>query len=230
MRSTLILTIACLSTSTVLPSVAADEPERPKTAPEAANAEAEYTRALEKRASDVLDVLKLDDPAKAGRVREAVIAQYRGLRDLHDARDLNIKSVRGRANTDRAELDGQIRAERERTDGAALALHEQFIARLSTDLSPDQVDRVKDKMTYNKLQVTYNAYLEMLPDLTPEQQRRVHAMLKEARDKAVYAGSADEKSEIFNSYKGRINNYLSAQGYDLALASKQWAERRKRAN
>ena len=28
-------------------------------------------------------------------------------------------------------------------------------------------------------------------------------------------------------YKGRVNNYLSAQGYDLKLASKEWAERRK---
>ena len=33
----------------------------------------------------------------------------------------------------------------------------------------------------------------------------------------------------FLCVKGRVNNYLSAQGYDLKLASKQWAERRKQA-
>jgi hypothetical protein len=206
----------------------ADEPETP--APDAAEAEAAYDRALQKRAGDVLDVLKLEDPARAARVREAVISQYRGLRRLHDARDAQIKTYRDRPNSDQAELDGRIRVERERTDAAALALHQQFLSRLSADLSPEQVDRVKDKMTYNKLQVTYNAYLEMLPDLTQGQRQSVIDLLKEAREKATYAGSADEKSEIFNKYKGRINNYLTAQGYDLALASKQWAERRKRSN
>jgi Protein of unknown function (DUF3826) len=221
MRAAMFCSIACLAASAALPAFAIDEPKTP-----APDAEAEYTRALEKRAADVLDVLKLDDSAKAAHVREVVIAEYRSLRKVHDARDAGIKAARDLAQPER---DERIRAERERGDAAAAALNETFLGTLAADLAPEQVEQVKDKLTYNKLQVTYKAYLEMLPDLTSDQKQAVFAMLKEARDRAVPGGSAEEKSDVFNKYKGRINNYLSAQGYDLKLATKQWAERRKQA-
>jgi hypothetical protein len=40
-------------------------------------------------------------------------------------------------------------------------------------------------------------------------------------------GSAEEKTAVFEKYKGRINNYLSKQGYDLAKASREWNQRLK---
>jgi hypothetical protein len=226
MRSAFLVSIACLTASAPIPAFSGDEPGALRTE---AGADAEYTRAVEKRADDILRVLGLDDPAKAARVRSAVIAQYRGLRGLQDSRDAKIKSLKEGTHSDQGESETQIRAERERTEAAAVALNQTFLETLLADLSPEQVESVKDTMTYNKLRVTYHAYVDMLPMLTPEQKQRVFDMLKEARDQATYAGSAEEKSEIFNKHKGRINNYLSAQGYDLKRASKEWAERRNRS-
>jgi hypothetical protein len=40
-------------------------------------------------------------------------------------------------------------------------------------------------------------------------------------------GSAKDKHAVFDKTRGRINNYLSKEGYDLKQASKDWAERRK---
>jgi hypothetical protein len=227
MRTALFVTIACLAAPASFPSFGADGADTPSAT--TADDDPAYTKVLEKRAADVLDVLGLDDPAKAARVREAVINQYRCLRKLHDARDSAIGALKDRRDQDKSDLAGRIEAERARTDAAASALNDRFLAALSTDLTPEQVEKVKDKMTYNKLRVTYDAYLEMLPDLTPAQKRVVFDTLKEARDKAVYAGSAEEKSDVFNKFKGRVNNYLSAQGYDLKLAQKRWAERRNQA-
>src|SRR4051794_41519479 len=119
LRSALLGSILGLAAAAAAPTFAQDGPKPTGDAGANADAETAYTRALEKRAGDVLDVLKLEDPAKAARVREAVIAQYRGLRKLHDARDANIKSFRDRPHTDQSELDGRIRAERERTNAAA---------------------------------------------------------------------------------------------------------------
>ena len=34
---------------------------------------------------------------------------------------------------------------------------------------------------------------------------------------------------MFGKYKGRINNYLSQQGYDLKQEERSWQERRKAA-
>jgi len=39
-------------------------------------------------------------------------------------------------------------------------------------------------------------------------------LLKEARELAIDGGSAEEKTAIFGKYKGKINNYLSAQGHN----------------
>ena len=74
-------------------------------------------------------------------------------------------------------------------------------------------------MTYGVVQITYNSYLDMLPTLTVEQKQTIMIHLVEARELAMDAGSSKEKHWWFVKYKGRINNYLSAQGYDLKKAS-----------
>ena len=98
-------------------------------------------------------------------------------------------------------------------------LHTQYLLKLSALLTPAQVDQIKDGMTYGVVQVTYNSYLDMLPQLTEEQKATLMAYLVEAREIAMDAGSSKEKHGWFGKYKGRINNYLSAQGYDLKGAS-----------
>ena len=98
-------------------------------------------------------------------------------------------------------------------------MHVQYLIELSTLLTPEQIDKVKDGMTYGVAPRTYHSYLEMLPELTAEQKETLMAYLLEAREIAMDAGSAKEKHWWFNKYKGRINNYLSEQGYDLKRAS-----------
>ncbi len=98
---------------------------------------------------------------------------------------------------------------------------------LSEVLTPAQVERVKDQMTYNKVKVTYDAYCEIVPNLTDRQKQRMLELLQEAREEAMDGGSAEEKSAVFNRFKGKINNYLTAEGHDLKQAYKEWGERRK---
>jgi len=136
--------------------------------------------------------------------------------------------VPGRAPT-RSGAETLIRKSREEAETLASSLNQIFLSTLSQSLATEQVEQVKDKMTFNKLQVTYKGYLEMLPQLTEDQKRTIREMLVQARDRAVYAGSAEEKTEVFNKFKGRINNYLSSQGYDLKRASAEWAERLRQA-
>lgn len=175
--------------------------------------EAAYRAAIEKRAADILVLLEINEPKREARVRDIIVAQYRALRDWHDANDARLKGAS-------AEQSQQIKS-------SLRALHEKFIANLSANLTPAQVEKVKDKMTYHKVQVTYRGYLDMLPALTEPQKAKIMAWLIEAREEAMDGGSAEEKSAIFNRYKGRINNYLAAEGYDLKQAGKDWNERLK---
>jgi hypothetical protein len=43
------------------------------------------------------------------------------------------------------------------------------------------------------------------------------------------AGSAEEKHKWFGKYKGKINNYLAGEGYNLKKASDEWQARIKAA-
>ena len=89
------------------------------------------------------------------------------------------------------------------------------MAKLSVELTAQQVDQVKDGMTYGVLPVTYRTYLAQTPNLTEAQKQQTMAYLVEARELAMDGGSSEEKHAIFRKYKGKINNYLSAQGYKL---------------
>ena len=107
------------------------------------------------------------------------------------------------------------------------SLHPVFITSLRQDLDTTQVNTVKDGMTYDVLHVTYNAYQEMLPALTDAQKQQIYAWLVEAREHAMDAESSDKKHAVFGKYKGRINNYLSAQGINMKQATDEWQKRIK---
>ena len=86
---------------------------------------------------------------------------------------------------------------------------------------------IEAELTYNVVQVTYNGFCDMIPTLSEAQKEYILAQLKEARELAIDGGSSQEKHAIFGKFKGRINNYLSKEGYDLKKANEEWAERRK---
>ena len=82
-------------------------------------------------------------------------------------------------------------------------------------------------MTYDVLHVTYNGYNNMILNLTEEQKKQIMTWLIEAREFAMDAESSDKKHAWFGKYKGRINNYLSAQGYNLKKEGEDWEKRIK---
>lgn len=166
-----------------------------------------YVRVITQRAAKIVNGLGLKDSVTALRVRDVIAGQYYDLNTIYKERDAH-------------KLTG------EEVDRKIAELHGQFLVRLAKDLNPQQVDGVKDGMTYNVLHVTYRAYEEMLPNLTEEQKARILSDLTEAREHAMDAESSEKKHAWFGKYKGRINNYLSAAGIDMKKAGEDWAKRR----
>ena len=162
--------------------------------------EAKYTAAIEGRTVDTLKVLALNQADQTAKVHDAIIAQYRALKAWHDEHDPRLKASAKDTNA-----VAQIRA-------SLKTLHNAFIAKLSENLTPKQVDQVKDKMTYGKVQFTFNGYLTAYPNLGEEHQQKILELLKQAREEAMDCGSAEEKTAVFQKCKGKINNYLSKQG------------------
>jgi len=175
--------------------------------------EVTYTTAIENRTAAIISALKLTDAAKAARVHDIIVSQYRTLRARDEAIDSLLK-LQGKAAvyTNRAAL----------LASESKPLHDKFLAQLAAELTPEQVEIVKNKMTYNKVQVTYDAYCSIVPGLTESDKAEILDRLKAAREEAMDGGNAAEKTAIFQKYKDQINDYLNAHGHDVAKAYKDW--------
>ncbi len=186
-----------------------------------AELEAVYTTAIEGRTEDILKTLDLTDAAKSNAVHDIIIAQYRVMRD----RDALIDAT---LHAEGREINYSNRASQLVADSKPL--HEYFLARLSKYLTPAQIDVVKDKMTYNKVEFTYDAYLAIVPGLTDTDKAKIMELLKAAREEAMDGGSAHEKTEIFQKYKDQINDYLNTHGHDMAKDYKIWEAAHPKTN
>jgi hypothetical protein len=162
--------------------------------------EAKYTQAIEGRTADILKALELRDTNRSAKVHDIIITQYRALRVWHDANDPKLKTARSDTNAV-TQIHSSLKS-----------VHDGFITGLSANLTPEQVEKVKDKMTYNKVQFTFAGYCAAYTNLTEANKQRILELLKEAREQAMDGGSAEEKTAVFQKCKGKINNYLSAQG------------------
>lgn len=192
-----------------------------------AEEEAAYTRTITERADKIVKTLEIADTAKATRVRTILAQQYRNLSNIHDGRDATMKETKKQLQADKAALDVQLATLECNTSGALNKVHIEFLSALYTELTSDQIEKIKDGMTFGVLPITYQGYQDMLPTLTEEQKRKILAWLVEAREYAMDAGSSEKKHGWFGKYKGRINNYLSAEGYDLKKSGDEWEKRRK---
>jgi hypothetical protein len=170
----------------------------------AADPEPAYTRTITGRAANIVKTLDIADSDKSARVRDLIVQQYRNLNAIQNQRDKDVKAA--------PESAADIR---QCADALTTRVHQDYLAKLSAELTPEQVDKVKDGMTYGVLQVTYRAYLAQTPELTEAQKQKILEFLVEAREMAMDGGSSQEKHGIFRKYKGRINNYLVAEGYTL---------------
>ncbi len=176
--------------------------------------EAVYTTSIETRTEAILAKLNLTDSAKSNQVHDIIIAQYRVLRERDEAIDAKLKGQGLSINySNRAP---ELAA-------ASKPLHDKFISQLNAVLTPDQVDQVKDLMTYNKVTFTYDAYCNIVPNLSDADKAKIMEFLKQAREEAVDGGSAPEKSSIFQKYKDQINQYLDAQGHNVEKSMEQWS-------
>jgi len=174
-----------------------------------------YLKVVTERAAKIVGKLSLDNAATAARVTDLIAGQYVQLSAIHDARDAAIRAARVEAGEDKDALIAVTENAVNLADAKIYRLHAAFVARLSVELTPEQVDGVKDGMTYGVAQGTYNVYMKMFPDLTNSQKNQVRAWLLEARELAMDQGSSEEKHKVFGKYKGKINNFLVKAGYDL---------------
>ena len=167
--------------------------------------DAKYVETIKGRAQKIVDGLALADAQKAVNVRNIIANRYFLLNNIHSR-----YSQKSQQDSLYAELYKH---------------HFELESALSLYLNSEQVDAVKDGMTYGRLKRDYNAQLDMIPTLKEEEKAQILVWLKEAREYAMDAADSKGKHFWFDKYRGRTNNWLSARGYDLKKERDNWMKR-----
>ncbi|WP_370912909.1 DUF3826 domain-containing protein [Chitinophaga sp. RCC_12] len=184
-----------------------------------------YIRTTNQRADKIVATLGVANADSALRVRDVIAQQYRYLNEVQVKHDQEVKLAKEQFANDKPALTTQLKGIEDATNQQLDKRHTAYLEKLSAYLTPQQVNQVKDGMTYGVLPLTYRVYNDMLPNLTTEQKAQIMAWLMEAREHAMDAGSSEKKHQWFGKYKGRINNYLSAAGINMKQAEEEWKKR-----
>lgn len=196
----------------------------------AAATDDQYLKALESRVTKILAPLNIEKKRKQSKVHQIVLNQYQTLNAIHSTRDQKIKELKSGNAASANELKKMI-ADLESAAGQEItAVHSSFLHDLRRHLTDAQVDAVKDGMTYNVANITFKGYQDMLPALNDSQRTKIWNWLAEAREIAMDAETSEKKHWWFGKYKGRINNYLSSEGFDMKKESEAWQKRIKSAS
>ena len=163
-----------------------------------------YVENIKGRAQKIVDGLQLTDSEQARAVRNIIANRYFLLNDIH-------------AKYDKSQQDA-LQAELYRH-------HFELASALALYLSDEQIDAVKDGMTFGRLKRDYQATQDMIPSLSDFEKRQVLIWLKEAREYAMDAADSKGKHFWFDKYRGRTNNWLSSRGYDLKKERDNWMKR-----
>ena len=163
-----------------------------------------YVESIVNRSQKIVDGLQLDDKKTARNVRNIIANRYFLLNDIHSKYDKN----------QQAERDAELYKH-----------HFELVSSLSLYLTDEQIDVVKDGMTFGRLKRDYQATQDTIPTLTDFEKQQILIWLKEAREYAMDAADSKGKHFWFDKYRGRTNNWLSARGYDLKKERDNWMKR-----
>lgn len=185
-----------------------------------------YLKVVNERAAKIVTTLGINNESAFKQVQSIIAQQYRNLNQVHEGSKAVITGLKQSTTLTKEAIAEAVKKEEAAKEAKLLQVHTAYIKQLRAVLTDEQVEKVKDGMTYRVLPITYAAYQDMIPQLTDAQKQQIYTWLTEARDHAMDAESSDKKHWWFGKYKGRINNYLSAEGYDLKKANEDWAKRR----
>lgn len=184
--------------------------ETTKKAAPTAEAQAKADADIDKKASDWVAVLNLNDEAKATRVKEVIATHLKAVRDWNNSHtaDMVPAGINPYTGKPLSAMDRLIIV----NSSLPKSVHENLMAGLHKELTDEQVETILDKYTIGKVAFTLNGYKSIVPDLTPTEESAILANLKQAREQAVDFKNIKQISAIFEIYKTKNEQYLNEHG------------------
>jgi hypothetical protein len=200
--------------------------------PPTASSSVSQKNSVDAKISKILGSLKLGDPAKGERAKVILSGWLLTLTDWHQKNDSQLKELwaqwaQARSMVPKDEFPGEVIAHRIDDVYATLRpAYEEFIQKLSGELSPDEIDRFKEAWSRSPgMRRTYNAFLEIAPDLSDEQKQVVLSHMMRAREAAMLTDSDKEIINIYKRHKVKVEAYIGS--LEWAKLHRAYAKRSK---
>lgn len=179
-------------------------------AQKAAAATAKSNAEIEKKAAEWSAGLKLSDPGKEKRVAAAIATHLKTIREWNNTHPASTvpAGINPATGNKLSDMDRQIIA----NSAMPASIHKDLMDALNKDLTPEQVEYILDQYTIGKVAFTLKGYQAIVPDLKPEEEAKIVANLKQAREQAIDYKSMKQISAIFEIYKTKCEQYLNSNG------------------
>jgi len=162
------------------------------------------------KAKEWVSTLNLTDGGKRTAVENIIAIHLTTVKDWHNDHPSStvpdgINPLTGNKLSD---LDKQIIAD----SAMPVTVHKALMDGLNQNLSADQVELILDKYTIGKVAFTMKGYKAIVPDLTADEEAKILAYLKQAREQAVDYKNMKQISAIFEIYKTKSEQLLNNNG------------------
>jgi hypothetical protein len=204
----------------------------PPTAPPAGAIDDAMWKKFDRKAGKIVESLKLVDANKAAKVKAIASDWLAVMMAWHKVHDAELNRLWGEWNKARSavpkdEFPGEVIAHKIDAVYASLKpAYEDYVKRLSAELTAGQVDAIKESWSRSPgMTRTYNAYLEIVPDLTAKDKEVIKAHLLMAREAAMLTDADKEIVAIYKRHKVKVEQYVGA--LEWSKLHKAFAERGK---
>ncbi|WP_071146272.1 6-O-methylesterase [Bacteroides ihuae] len=165
---------------------------------------------LEKKTTDWVSFLNLEDKKKISFVTTLVYNHLRSVREWHNEHPYStvpegINPLNGKPLS---QLDREMIAD----SAMPKEVHTKLMNGLRKALTEEQVEAILDKYTVGKVAFTLAGYHAIVPDLTEKEEAFILENLKLAREQAIDYKSMKQISAVFEIYKNKCEEYLNNNG------------------
>ncbi|MEO5564804.1 MAG: DUF3826 domain-containing protein [Chitinophagaceae bacterium] len=194
-------------------------------AQESAEARAKANAELDKKATEWVADLQVDDDGKKQKVTSAIGEHLKTIRDWNNEHPYTTvpEGINPATGNRLSQLDRQVIA----NSAMPASVHEKLMSILKNELTAAQVEMVLDKYTIGKVAFTMKGYKSIVPDLTKEEETKILDFLKQAREQAIDFKNMTQVSAIFEIYKTKCEQYLNSNGRSWRQLYKAYTDKVK---
>ena len=179
--------------------------------------------ALQSKAAEWVGSLKLNDDAKAQKLKIAIATHLTAVKDWHNSHPYTMipEGINPTTGVKLSEMDRQIII----CSTKPKSIHDNLMYVLKAELDSTQVEAVLDKYTIGKVDFTLKGYKAIVPDLTAKEEAEILKNLKQAREQAIDYKNMREISAIFEIYKTKCEQYLNNNGRNWRQLYKAYVDK-----